>query len=74
MDRLFSQPLFVAAVAFAVSFALTYVVRSFARKYGFVAKPKSDRWHKKPTALMGGVAIFIATVLVFFELRGENRS
>ena len=65
MDKLISQPLFVAVVAFAVSCALTFVVRGFARKYGFVAKPKSDRWHKKPTALMGGVAIFIATVFVF---------
>ncbi len=27
-----------------------------------VARPKSDRWHKKPTALLGGVAIFVAVV------------
>jgi len=29
-----------------------------------VARPRQDRWHKKPTPLLGGVAIYVATVLV----------
>src|SRR5256885_3774946 len=45
------------AVAFAASLALTPVCRAVAQRYGFVAKPKQDRWHKRPTALFGGVAI-----------------
>ena len=42
-------------VSFALALALTPVVRVLARRWGFIAKPKTDRWHKKPTAMMGGV-------------------
>ncbi|MBW3598718.1 MAG: hypothetical protein KY475_15770, partial [Planctomycetes bacterium] len=50
--------------AFALSAGLTPVVRASARACGAIAKPKADRWHKKPTALLGGIAIFVAVVLV----------
>lgn len=43
----------------------TLTVRTFARRYGFVAKPKSDRWHKRPTAMLGGAAIFATTVFAY---------
>ncbi len=59
------NPLLVALINFAVSAVLTYALREIAHKKGFVAKPKTDRWHKRPTALLGGVAIYLATVLVF---------
>src|SRR5712692_10037298 len=48
--------------AFALALALTPVVRAVARRWGFVARPKTDRWHKNPTAMMGGVAIWLAVV------------
>ena len=60
-----SSPFSIAAISFALSIGLTFAVREFARRYGFVAKPKSDRWHKRPTAMMGGVAIFLATSLIY---------
>ena len=41
-------------VSLGLALALTPVVRTLARRFGFVAKPKTDRWHKKPTAMMGG--------------------
>src|SRR5581483_1914528 len=41
---------------------LTPLVRMAARRFGFVAKPKIDRWHKKPTAMMGGLATGIAAI------------
>ncbi|HWP43819.1 MAG TPA: hypothetical protein VNO14_11320 [Blastocatellia bacterium] len=47
---------------------LTYAVRKAALRAGVVAAPRRDRWHKKPTALLGGVAIylaFMASYLVF---------
>ena len=50
------------AVSFVLALALTPVVRRLARRWGFVAKPKVDRWHKNPTAMMGGVAIWLAVV------------
>src|SRR5438309_2097286 len=48
------------AVSFALALLLTPLVRALARRWGFVAKPKTDRWHKNPTAMMGGVAIWLA--------------
>jgi UDP-GlcNAc:undecaprenyl-phosphate GlcNAc-1-phosphate transferase len=62
MLQMSANPSIVAATSLVLAIALTLLVRWFARKYNFVAKPKIDRWHKKPTAMMGGVAIYLATV------------
>ena len=56
----------VTAVSFLSAVMLTYLVRGYARRRGLVAKPQSDRWHKKPTAMFGGVAIFLTTLLMYF--------
>ncbi len=66
MWQTFSSPFIAGAVSFAVSIILTLLVRKAAIKYGFVAAPKADRWHKRPTAMMGGVAIYVATLFMFF--------
>jgi UDP-GlcNAc:undecaprenyl-phosphate GlcNAc-1-phosphate transferase len=55
-------------VSLALALALTPVVRLAARRLGFVAKPKTDRWHKKPTAMMGGVAIWLSVVTTYLLL------
>lgn len=73
MQTLTSNPIFVAIVAVLVSVAATFGVREFARRRGFVAKPKSDRWHKRPTAMLGGVAIFAATAIVYLLLVPATR-
>jgi len=39
----------------------TPLARALAVRVGAVARPTSDRWHKEPTALLGGVAILLAT-------------
>jgi UDP-GlcNAc:undecaprenyl-phosphate/decaprenyl-phosphate GlcNAc-1-phosphate transferase len=55
-------------VTFVASVAATYVVRELARRFGIIAPPRPDRWHRKPTALLGGVAIwlaFISAVIAF---------
>ncbi|MDM7924197.1 MAG: MraY family glycosyltransferase, partial [Pyrinomonadaceae bacterium] len=65
MNSFISNPYLVGFTAVIVSAVLTVLVRGFARKYGHVAKPKSDRWHKRPTAMLGGAAIFLATVLLY---------
>jgi len=57
-----ANPSVVAVTSFVLAIALTLLVRKFAGKYNFVAKPKIDRWHKKPTAMMGGIAIYLTTV------------
>lgn len=56
------------AVAFAITLAVTPVVRALARRWGLVARPKTDRWHKKPTAMMGGIAIWLAVVSTWLLL------
>lgn len=55
--------LVVAGVGFAVTASVTPVVRGLARRLGYVAAPRADRWHTAPTALLGGVAVFVGTAL-----------
>jgi UDP-GlcNAc:undecaprenyl-phosphate GlcNAc-1-phosphate transferase len=63
MLQTISGPLFAGAISVALAAALTYAVRAFAHRVGQVAKPKSDRWHKRPTAMLGGIGIFLATLI-----------
>jgi UDP-GlcNAc:undecaprenyl-phosphate GlcNAc-1-phosphate transferase len=51
-------------IALGASMPLVYAVRTLARRFRLVALPRADRWHRKPTALYGGVGIFAALVLV----------
>ena len=53
----------IALTSLIVCAFLTFLVRALARRRGLVAAPKKDRWHQKPTAMMGGVAIFAATLV-----------
>lgn len=60
---LYSLPL----ISFLLCLLLVPVVRYFAVKYDWVAYPTQERWHKKPTALLGGIAIYTAIAIpVFF--------
>ncbi|MEZ5347169.1 MAG: hypothetical protein R2681_16605 [Pyrinomonadaceae bacterium] len=68
MNEMISNPIFITLSAFVLSLALTFLVRKFARELGYVAKPKADRWHKKPTALMGGVSVFLTTAIIYLLL------
>ena len=70
-----SSHLVPAAVALALSLALTPAVRALARRYKVIARPRGDRFHKKPTAMMGGVAIYLsvlASFLLFVEHTPEG--
>ena len=50
--------LILGLTAFLITLAMTPVVRLIAIKRGWVAKPREDRWHKKTTALFGGIAVY----------------
>jgi UDP-GlcNAc:undecaprenyl-phosphate GlcNAc-1-phosphate transferase len=52
----------IGFTAFAAAAAATPIVRALARRFGAVAMPRNDRWHRKPTAMMGGIAIFVAVM------------
>jgi UDP-GlcNAc:undecaprenyl-phosphate GlcNAc-1-phosphate transferase len=53
--------------AFAILSAavLTYAVRALAHRIGAVSAPRKDRWHRKPTAMLGGVAIYASFMLCY---------
>ena len=52
--------------SFLISLGLTPLVRKIALAAGYMAVPRDSRWHKKSTALMGGVAIFISSITIWF--------
>jgi len=63
----------VSSMAGAMCAVFTPLVRSAARRLGAVAEPKRDRWHKEPTALFGGVAIWLAVIVTLVVLVPESR-
>ncbi len=67
--------LFTFIIAFVVSFLLTPPVKLLAFKIGAVDVPKDDRrMHKKPTALLGGLAIFagfMVSALIYVHMDRE---
>lgn len=65
MGEYFANPIVLMVLSAALAVALTLTVRTFARKFDFVAKPKADRWHSEPTAMLGGAAIYLTTVLMY---------
>jgi UDP-GlcNAc:undecaprenyl-phosphate GlcNAc-1-phosphate transferase len=52
------------AASFVLALVLTPVVRSIVRRRGVLAKPKDDRWHKNPTPMFGGIAIFVSVAII----------
>ena len=61
-----SSPVFAllgGGVALVVSLALTPVVLHLARRQGWIAHPTVDRWHDRPVALLGGIALFLAVAV-----------
>ena len=52
------------ALGLGLSLGLTPACRLLAHRFGFLAKPNEDRWHRRPTALFGGVAIALTTLAV----------
>lgn len=73
MQGFLQNPVFIGITAAILAALFTLLVRTFAVKYGFVAKPKSDRWHKRPTAMLGGIGIFVGTIVVYFAFIPQTR-
>jgi UDP-GlcNAc:undecaprenyl-phosphate GlcNAc-1-phosphate transferase len=57
------------SVGLGLSLLLTPMCRSVARRFDFVARPTIDRWHRRPTALLGGVAIVASTLAAALAIR-----
>ena len=59
-------PYIAGVIALICGLAITPLIIKLANAKGWVVYPRNDRWHKKPTALMGGIGIFIAFNIAFF--------
>jgi UDP-GlcNAc:undecaprenyl-phosphate GlcNAc-1-phosphate transferase len=46
-------------LSLALSLAVVPLCRWAATRYGFVARPRQDRWHRRTVALFGGVGIAV---------------
>jgi UDP-GlcNAc:undecaprenyl-phosphate GlcNAc-1-phosphate transferase len=57
--------LLAVAASCALALGLTPLVRAGARRIGMVARPRLDRWNKNPTAMLGGVGIWLAVILTY---------
>lgn len=55
-------------VAAGLGLVFTLAARAVARRFGFVAAPREDRWHSTPIALTGGLAIYAAFMTTFLAL------
>jgi UDP-GlcNAc:undecaprenyl-phosphate GlcNAc-1-phosphate transferase len=60
-------------IALGLSLGLTPICRMVARRLGYVAKPSEARWHKKPTAMFGGVAIAATTLCLGIVVAPDAR-
>ena len=60
--------------AFVLAFVLTYIVKAFCYKVGWLDKPAARRVHSKAVPRLGGVAMFLAFAIVslLFYTPGSN--
>ena len=56
--------------AFGAALGLVPLARLVATRRGFVSQPREDRWHRRPIALFGGVAIGVTLFAGLGLLRG----
>jgi UDP-GlcNAc:undecaprenyl-phosphate GlcNAc-1-phosphate transferase len=76
VERAFGNYALSFGLAFGLALLATACVRGLARRFGLVARPRADRWHKKPTALFGGIGIFVGFIAAYLlrrpgEIRGD---
>lgn len=62
------MPFIPVLLSFLLCLALTPAVKTAAIRRGWMAYPRKDRWHKTPTALMGGIAIYLGTSVAFLMI------
>ena len=61
--------------SFVIALLATPIVKKIAFKIGAVDTPKDDRrMHKKPMALMGGLAIFLGFIITILFFVGINKT
>lgn len=61
-------------IPFFLSLSLTPLVRLVAIKKGLIAYPRTERWHKRPTAILGGISIYLASIVTLFFFIPINKN
>jgi UDP-GlcNAc:undecaprenyl-phosphate GlcNAc-1-phosphate transferase len=62
--------LFIAAIpALLIAWCAVVVIRNRAERWGLVAQPREDRFHKHATPTGGGIAIWLGVLLSFAGLQ-----
>lgn len=74
MDIRVTQYLPFFLTPFILSIVFTPVVRLIALKKDLVSYPRTDRWHKYPTAILGGISIYLASITSAFILGIINKN
>lgn len=64
-----SDLVLIPAVSFCLTVLLVPSVCRLAARWGCVAQPNEQRWHKRPTPTLGGIAFFLGFLLpaLFFS-------
>jgi UDP-GlcNAc:undecaprenyl-phosphate/decaprenyl-phosphate GlcNAc-1-phosphate transferase len=58
-------------LSFFIAISIIPFIIKFSNRYGYIVEPKEDRWHKRPTAQLGGIGIFLSFIipaLIFIPL------
>lgn len=63
MNIKFLQYSTIFLLPFFLSLIFTPLLKIFALKRGLISYPRAERWHKYPTAILGGVSIYLATLI-----------
>jgi UDP-GlcNAc:undecaprenyl-phosphate GlcNAc-1-phosphate transferase len=61
------------SLATFVAGAGTPLVALLARRLGAICQPRADRWHREPTPLLGGIAVFAAIMTTALLLGPRDR-
>jgi UDP-GlcNAc:undecaprenyl-phosphate GlcNAc-1-phosphate transferase len=57
-----NAPLAPFVTALLTGAIATFVLRSVARRQGLLSPPQPDRWHPRPTPLLGGIALWLVSL------------
>jgi UDP-GlcNAc:undecaprenyl-phosphate GlcNAc-1-phosphate transferase len=69
----FGSLAFAVVIAAVLAAVATPAFSRLARRVGLVVKPRSDRWSRSPTPLLGGAAVTLAAVVVLVCLLPASR-
>ena len=59
---------------FGLSLGLVPLARRLATRFGYVAAQREDRWHRRPVALLGGVAVALTVAIGLLVFGGGWRA